>query len=175
MSKSASKPTPVLEMSEARSHGLLNIGQAAEASGVSAKMIRHYETIGLIPKAGRTYAGYRLYGAADVHTLRFVKRARSLGFGVKHIEVLLDLWRNHGRASREVKRIALAHAAELDARIAEMQSMKRTLEDLAAHCHGDHRPQCPILDDLSRPAKATPPPPSKRANGSPGRRRQART
>ena len=139
---------PAREMSEARSEGLRNIGEAAAASGVSAKMIRHYETIGLIPKAGRTYAGYRLYGENDVHLLRFIKRARTLGFSMKQIETLLALWQDRKRASREVKRVALAHAAELEARIREMEGMKRTLEALAHHCHGDHRPECPILDDL---------------------------
>lgn len=145
--------TVAMELDEARSSGLHNIGEAARASGVSAKMIRHYEAIGLIPKAGRTFAGYRLYSDNDVHVLRFVKRARSLGFGIHQIETLLRLWRDRSRASRDVKRIPLAHAAELEERIRELVAMKRTLEDLARHCHGDHRPECPILDDLARPGE----------------------
>ena len=131
----------------------LTIGEAAEASGVSAKMIRHYEEIGLIPKAARTASGYRHYGDADVHVLRFVRRARELGFSMKEISALLGLWRNRRRASADVKRLALRHVTELDGRIAEMRAMKRTLEQLASHCHGDHRPDCPILDDLAGEAK----------------------
>jgi Cu(I)-responsive transcriptional regulator len=127
----------------------LTIGEAADASGVSAKMIRHYEEIGLIPKAARTQSGYRHYREADIHVLRFVRRARELGFSMKEISVLLGLWNNRRRASGDVKRLALKHVADLEARIGEMQSMKRTLERLASHCHGDHRPDCPILDDLA--------------------------
>ena len=145
------KTLPTVELTQARSAGLHNIGEAAAASGVSAKMIRHYESIGLIPKANRTFAGYRLYGDNDIHTLRFIKRARSLGFSTRQIETLLTLWQDHSRASREVKRVALAHAADLEARIREMEAMKRTLEALAAHCHGDHRPECPILEDFAHP------------------------
>lgn len=140
--------TEPLEASEARVRGLLNIGEAAEASGVSAKMIRHYEQIGLIPAATRTASGYRLYGDNDVHTLRFIRRSRDLGFSMKEIETLLGLWKNRRRASSEVKRLAARHIEELDRRIAEMQEMRRSLADLAQHCHGDHRPECPILDDL---------------------------
>lgn len=137
------------ELAEAREQGLHNIGEAAALSGVSAKMIRHYESIGLIPEAARTFAGYRLYSDADVHRLRFVKRARNLGFSMKQIEVLLSLWSDRSRASADVKRLANEHAAELAERIAEMQAMQRTLEDLARRCHGDGRPECPILDDLA--------------------------
>ena len=129
--------------------GPLNIGEAARASGVSAKMIRHYEEIGLVPKAGRTASGYRLYGDSDVHRLRFVKRARDLGFSMKEIEALLGLWDNRRRASSEVKRLAAKHIADLDEKIAELQAMRRTLADLSRHCHGDHRPECPILEDLA--------------------------
>jgi len=129
----------------------MNIGEAARHSGVSAKMIRHYEGIGLIPKATRSYSGYRTYAASDVHTLRFVRQARSLGFSIKQIEQLLGLWRNQRRPSSKVKALAQEHIAELDARIVEMQAMKRTLQELAAHCHGDERPECPILDGLSAP------------------------
>lgn len=137
------------ELAEARERGLHNIGEAAALSGVSAKMIRHYESIGLIPEAARTFAGYRLYSDADVHRLRFVKRARNLGFSMKQIEVLLSLWSDRSRASADVKRLASEHAAELAERIAEMQAMQRTLENLARRCHGDGRPECPILDDLA--------------------------
>ncbi len=127
----------------------MNIGEAAHASGVSAKMIRHYEDIGLIPKAKRTDSGYRRYNGVDVHTLRFIRQARSLGFSIKQIQALLSLWRDQRRPSSKVKALALAHIEELDERIREMQSMKRTLQELAAHCHGDERPDCPILDGLA--------------------------
>lgn len=137
------------ELGEARAQGLHNIGEAARLSGVSAKMIRHYEGIGLLPEAARTAAGYRLYSDADVHRLRFVKRARDLGFHMKQIAVLLGLWSDRSRASAEVKQLAQQHASELGERIAEMQAMQRTLQDLARRCHGDQRPECPILDELS--------------------------
>ncbi len=137
------------ELSEARRDGLLNIGEAAAAAGVSAKMIRHYEENGLIPKVGRTVAGYRIYRESDVHMLRFIRRARDLGFSMKEIEGLLGLWMNRRRASSDVKRLAMKHVEELDAKIAELQAMRRTLVDLAQHCHGDHRPDCPILNDLA--------------------------
>lgn len=128
----------------------MNIGQASRASGVSAKMIRYYESIGLIPPSLRRDSGYRHYGAADIHRLGFIRRARDLGFSIKEIAVLLGLWRNRRRASADVKRIALAHADDLQRRIVEMQSMQRTLHHLARSCHGDERPDCPILDDLAR-------------------------
>ena len=137
------------ELSEARDQGLHNIGEASALTGVSAKMIRHYEATGLIPPASRTFANYRLYSDADLHRLRFIKRSRTLGFSMKQIEQLLGLWSDPGRSSAEVKRLALAHAHDLSQRIAEMQSMQRTLERLAKHCHGDNRPDCPILDDLA--------------------------
>jgi Cu(I)-responsive transcriptional regulator len=152
----------------------MNIGQAAKLSGVSAKMIRHYESLGLLPKASRTQSGYRQYGANDVHTLRFIRRGRDLGFGIAGIARLLELWHNRRRASEIVKRVALAHVDELATRIEEMKAMKRTLEHLAAHCHGDERPDCPILDDLAgnavdaqhpaaaAPTVARPPAPPKR-------------
>jgi MerR family transcriptional regulator, copper efflux regulator len=126
-----------------------NIGEAAARSGVSAKMVRHYESLGLVPKVGRTDAGYRQYTANDVHTLRFIRRARDLGFSMAEIAELLKLWQNKRRASADVKRIALAHADDLRRRIEEMEAMKRTLESLADCCHGDHRPDCPILDELA--------------------------
>lgn len=127
----------------------MNIGEASKQSAVSAKMIRHYEGLGLLPAAPRTEAGYRQYDAAAVHTLRFIRRARDLGFGTHEIEALLALWRNRKRASGQVKRIALAHAADLQRRIDAMQAMQRTLEHLAHCCAGDSRPDCPILDDLA--------------------------
>lgn len=127
----------------------MNIGEAAKAADVSAKMIRYYESIGLISAAGRTESGYRVYAMADVHTLRFVKRARNLGFSLEQIAALLDLWRNQKRASAGVKRIAHGHIAELQGKIAELQSMVETLQHLTRHCHGDSRPECPILDGLS--------------------------
>ena len=128
-----------------------NISGAAQASGVSAKMIRHYEAIGLIAKPARTFSGYRTYSERDTHTLRFIKQARNLGFSMKQISVLLSLWQNRTRPSREVKNIALQHIQELDEKIREMQAMKATLERLARHCHGDERPDCPILDGLAAP------------------------
>jgi MerR family transcriptional regulator, copper efflux regulator len=137
------------ELSEAREQGFNNIGEASALTGVSAKMIRHYESIGLIPPARRTFANYRLYNDADVHHLRFIKRARSLGFSIKQIGQLLGLWSDPSRSSAEVKRLAQLHADDLAARIREMQAMQRTLRDLARHCHGDQRPECPILDDLA--------------------------
>lgn len=144
---------PTLELSDARELGFYNIGQAAAASGVSAKMIRHYESIGVIPAPDRTFANYRIYSQNDIHTLQFVRRARVLGFSMKQIQTLLGLWQQH-RPSREVKRLALEHVRELEEKIREMEAMKRTLETLAEHCHGDHRPDCPILDDLAGDATA---------------------
>ena len=131
----------------------MNIGQAAEASGVSAKMIRHYEAIGLMAKARRTDSGYRIYDGNDVHTLRFIRRGRALGFSMKEIEQLLGLWRNRRRASGDVRRVAQQHIAELDQKIGELQAMRRTLHQLVQHCHGDRRPECPILDDLAGEAR----------------------
>jgi len=137
------------ELADARQQGFHNIGEAAAATGVSAKMIRHYESIGLIPQASRTFAGYRLYGDADLHRLRFIKRSRNLGFSMKQIEALLTLWSDQDRASSEVKKLASAHADELGEKILEMQAMQRTLLDLSRRCRGNHRPDCPILDDLA--------------------------
>ena len=127
----------------------MTIGQAAKSSAVSAKMIRHYESIGLLPKAHRTQSGYRLYDETDVHTLRFIQRARSLGFPLETIRTLLALWRNRRRSSAQVKELAERHVADLERKISEMQSMVRTLKHLAHNCHGDERPECPILDDLA--------------------------
>ncbi|MGZ5133299.1 MAG: Cu(I)-responsive transcriptional regulator [Caldimonas sp.] len=131
--------------------GPFNIGEAAARSGVSAKMVRHYESLGLLAKVGRTEAGYRQYGDKEVHTLRFIRRARDLGFSMVEIAQLLKLWQNRRRASADVKRIALAHVADLDRRMEEMAAMKRTLARLADCCHGDDRPDCPILDELGQP------------------------
>ena len=139
----------VLELAEARRAGLMNIGEAAKASGVSAKMIRHYETLGLLKRAPRTMGGYRLYDEADVHTLRFIRRSRDLGFSMTDVSRLLGLWGNRRRASADVRRIAQAHITDLDRRIAEMQNLRKTLEHLVDHCRGDGRPECPILDDLA--------------------------
>jgi Cu(I)-responsive transcriptional regulator len=144
------RSTPRPELADARQQGLHDIGGASAATGVSAKMIRHYEGIGLIPKAQRTFAGYRLYADADLHRLRFIKRARGLGFPMKQIQALLALWSDQQRASAQVKKLAQAHAAELGAKIEEMQAMQRTLLELSRHCRGNQRPECPILDDLGR-------------------------
>lgn len=127
----------------------MNIGDAAKASGVSVKMIRHYEAIGLLPAATRTESGYRVYRPEDVHTLRFIRNARDLGFPLAEIEELLGLWRDKARASAEVKRLALAHVAAIDEKVKALQAMGDTLRDLAAACHGDHRPDCPILKGIS--------------------------
>lgn len=126
----------------------MNIGQASRATGISAKMIRYYESIGLIVPAGRTASGYRTYTEQDLHTLRFVRRARGLGFSVEQMHELLALWRDRKRASAEVKRVALQHVEELERKAAELQQMADTLKHLARHCHGDDRPECPIIDEL---------------------------
>jgi len=139
-------------MDEASMTSLCNIGEAATRSGVSAKMIRHYESLGMLPKVARTEAGYRLYSEREVHTLRFIRRARDLGFSIAEISELLKLWQNRRRASGDVKRIALAHIADLERRLAEMQAMKQALAQLISCCHGDERPDCPILDDLAASA-----------------------
>jgi len=126
----------------------MNIGQAAKASGVSAKMIRYYEQTGLISAAGRKASGYRDYSEDDIHILRFVRSARDVGFQVAEIQKLLDLWTNHERQSTDVKRIALDHIAELRLKIQELEQMAATLEDLVSKCAGDKRPVCPILEGL---------------------------
>ena len=126
-----------------------NIGQAAQASGLSAKMIRHYEAIGLIGKTLRSESGYRRYSESELHTLRFIKQARTLGFSIKQIEALLGLWQNQSRSSSQVKTLALEHIVELEQKIVELQSMKATLAHLVQGCRGDARPECPILDELA--------------------------
>jgi Cu(I)-responsive transcriptional regulator len=128
------------------------IGKAAKESGVSVKMIRHYESLGLLKGIPRTASNYRVYGENAVHTLRFIKRARNLGFSIEDIRALLSLWQDKRRSSAAVKKIAGAHMAALEQRIAEMQAMLTTLRHLTHHCHGDQRPDCPILDDLAQAA-----------------------
>jgi MerR family transcriptional regulator, copper efflux regulator len=127
---------------------MMRIGEASRQSGVSQRMIRHYEAIGLIPAAARRDSGYRDYDARDVNTLRFIRRARDLGFPVEEIGRLLALWHDRGRSSAEVKALALSRAAELERKARQLDEMRRSLEHLAAHCHGDGRPDCPILDEL---------------------------
>lgn len=127
----------------------MNIGEAAAASGVSAKMIRYYESIGLITGVSRTEAGYRVYSGDDVHTLRFIRRARDLGFSVEQMGNLLALWSDRSRASADVKRIAIEHVNELERKMREIRDMAKTLRHLADHCQGDGRPHCPIIEDLS--------------------------
>ncbi|RZJ20031.1 MAG: Cu(I)-responsive transcriptional regulator [Haliea sp.] len=125
-----------------------NIGEAAKRSGVSAKMVRHYESLGLLPSVERTEAGYRQYTEKEVHTLRFVKRSRDLGFSMAEIAELLKLWQNRRRSSADVRKIATKHVQDLNQRMAEMEAMRKTLEHLVHCCHGDQRPDCPILDEL---------------------------
>jgi Cu(I)-responsive transcriptional regulator len=127
----------------------MNIGQAAQATGVTPKMIRHYESLGLLPAVARSDAGYRRYDERTLHTLRFIRRARDLGFSLEEISQLLGLWADPQRASAEVRALAQRHVADLDERIARMQAMRRSLQQLVQCCHGDDRPDCPILDDLA--------------------------
>jgi MerR family copper efflux transcriptional regulator len=128
----------------------MNIGEAAKTSGVSAKMIRHYESVGLFPKAQRTDSGYRQYTDKDVHTLRFIRRARDLGFSIEEIRELLGLWQNRRRSSRQVKALAQAHVRDLEDKLRHLQAMKATLEHLVHGCAGDDRPDCPILESLAQ-------------------------
>ncbi len=125
-----------------------NIGDAARQSGVSAKMVRHYESLGLLPSVDRTEAGYRQYTGKEVHTLKFIKRSRDLGFSMAEIAELLKLWQNRRRPSADVRKIALKHVQDLNQRMAEMEAMRKTLEHLVHCCQGDQRPDCPILDEL---------------------------
>jgi len=140
----------------------MNIGEAASASGVSAKMIRHYESVGLFPQAARSDSGYRQYAGRDVNTLRFIRQSRDLGFSIEQIRELLGLWQNRRRPSRQVRALAQAHLQELDEKLHELQAMKATLEHLVHSCHGDERPDCPIIESLAETAPVLPP----------GRRRQ---
>jgi MerR family copper efflux transcriptional regulator len=159
----------------------MNIGEAASASGVSAKMIRHYESVGLLPEAARTDAGYRQYGERELNALRFVRHSRDLGFSIGQIRELLGLWQNRKRPSRQVKALAQAHIEELDAKLAELQAMKATLEHLVHCCHGDDRPDCPIIESLAQPheadtaaaAASVPHAHGRTAGLRPGRRRSA--
>jgi Cu(I)-responsive transcriptional regulator len=138
----------------------MNIGQASRASGVTSKMIRYYESIGLLGAVGRSANSYRVYAENDVHTLAFIRRARHLGFSIEQIQALMALWRDKARSSAEVKAIAQGHIAELQAKIEELTAMRRTLEHLASCCAGDDRPDCPIIEGLAASAS---PPPEKRA------------
>jgi Cu(I)-responsive transcriptional regulator len=131
----------------------MNIGEAARASGVSAKMIRHYERIGLAPPPARSEADYRVYGEREVHLLRFIRHSRDLGFSLTQIRALLGLWQDRDRSSRQVRELALDHLAEVDAKLAELQAIKSTLQQLVHSCHGDGRPDCPILDTLETGAR----------------------
>lgn len=127
----------------------MNIGQAARQSGLSAKMIRYYESIGLLAVAHRSESGYRLYQTEDLHTLAFIKRSRDLGFSLDEVARLLTLWQDRSRASADVKALASQHVADLDRRIEELKALRDTLQHLMSHCHGDHRPDCPILANLA--------------------------
>jgi Cu(I)-responsive transcriptional regulator len=154
----------------------MNIGQAARTSGVSAKMIRHYESVGLFPEAHRTESGYRQYTAKELHTLRFIRQARDLGFSIEQIRELLGLWQDRRRPSRQVKALAQTHIQELEQKLQEIQKMKATLEHLVHCCHGDDRPDCPIIETLAQQhgdeAAALPPAGRARLSGlRPGRQR----
>lgn len=127
----------------------MNIGEVAKAAGVSAKMIRHYESVELLPPASRTSAGYRQYGEADIRTLQFIRRSRDLGFSIDEIRDLLSLWQNRNRTSRQVKALAKEHLDQLDNKLQELLAMKKALEHLVSCCHGNHRPDCPILEQLA--------------------------
>lgn len=155
----------------------MNIGEAAKSSGVSAKMIRHYENVGLFPEALRTESGYRQYTAADVHTLRFIRQSRDLGFSIEQIRELLALWQDRKRPSRQVRALAQAHLVEIDEKLKELQAMKATLEHLVNCCHGDERPDCPIIDTLAHeggvPTASPRLVPRKTAGLQPGARRRA--
>ncbi len=138
-----------LELADAQAKGLHTIGDAAKLTGVSAKMIRHYETLGLISPTDRTQANYRVYQTRDIHLLRFIKSARDLGFSMKQIAQLASLWQNEQRSSAEVKKLALEHIQEMDERIEALQNMRKALNNLATRCHGDDRPDCPILEGIA--------------------------
>ena len=147
---------------------MMNIGEAAEASGVSTKMIRHYEAIGLIEDIPRSESGYRLYGEREVRTLQFIRRARDLGFSIEQMRELLTLWRERDRASADVKRLALEHVETLERKATSLQGMIGTLRHLAEHCAGDERPDCPILEGLAQPGASDKPSPEHELFGSAG-------
>lgn len=144
----------------------MNIGEASERSGVSSKMIRYYEGIGLLPSAARRANGYRDYGDQDIAVLQFVRRTRDLGFSLEEVSTLLALWSDKKRPSREVKRLSEAHIADLERRIRAMRAVMKTLRGLAGHCHGDERSDCPILDDLAATRSASSPRARRRGRSS---------
>jgi MerR family transcriptional regulator, copper efflux regulator len=148
----------------------MNIGEAARASGVSAKMLRYYESIELIPRAGRSDAGYRTYSEREVDTLRFIRRARDFGVPMERVKLLVGLWQDKDRPSREVKEIALRQVSELEAKICELTAMKDALEELARACRGDSRPDCPILRDLEGVSSSSSHPRSHSRHGNAGQR-----
>lgn len=138
-----------LELADAHQQGLYAIGEAAKLTGLTPKMIRHYESLGLVIPTDRTQSNYRVYQSRDIHLLRFVKSARELGFSMKQIATLTSLWQDSGRTSAEVKTLALEHIQEMDERIRSLQQMRNALNNLASQCHGDDRPDCPILDAIA--------------------------
>jgi Cu(I)-responsive transcriptional regulator len=148
--KNARRATPDEASLDAVSSWPVHIGQAAQLSGISPKMLRHYESLGLLGEVVRTESNYRQYSLADVHTLRFIRRARDMGFGLDAITELVGLWHNRRRSSASVKRIAQKHHDDLAQRIEALQAMQRSLDGLLCHCPGDDRPDCPILDDLAQ-------------------------
>lgn len=128
----------------------MNIGEAAKATGLSAKMIRHYESIQLLPAAKRSLSGYRRYNETDIHTLAFIQKSRVLGFSLAEIKELVSLWQDRGRESREVKQLTQKHIVSLEAKVQELKAMIGTLQQLSSCCHGDERPECPILEGLAK-------------------------
>lgn len=140
---------PQLELADAHQQGLYAIGEAAKLTGLTPKMIRHYESLGLVSPTDRTQSNYRVYQSRDIHLLRFIKSARELGFSMKQIATLTSLWQDSARTSAEVKTLALAHIQEMDERIRSLQQMRQALHNLASQCHGDDRPDCPILDAIA--------------------------
>ena len=130
----------------------MNIGEAATKAGVTPKMVRHYESLGLLPRVQRSESGYRIYAEAEVHTLRFIRRSRDLGFSIPEIAELLELWQDRRRSSASVKRLAERHVVALERKLEELETMRTTLQHLIHCCHGDERPDCPILEDLGRVA-----------------------
>jgi MerR family copper efflux transcriptional regulator len=142
-------PKSTLELADAHAQGLHSIGEAAKLTGLSAKMIRRYETLGLVKPGNRTQANYRVYQMRDIHLLRFIKSARELGFSMKQIAILASLWQDSKRNSAEVKKLAQEHIQDMDERIQSLQKMRQALSELANRCHGDDRPECPILDAMA--------------------------